>query len=231
MNADNRIVAERLTRVLGRRYAVKDVDIDWLPGTITAVIGPNGAGKSTILGLVAGRIASSQGTVGYGDASNNTVPRKNIGYLSHASFLYRALTCRENIQLAADLHGMNDSSRVDEVLGRVGLAEHGNRFVSELSRGMVQRLAIGRVLLSNPGILLLDEPTTGLDEAGRAWLTDTLKDLAQRGCTVVVVSHQRGFLQGLATHALVLRRGRPQFSGEVTEAGGWDGLFQEYFGS
>ncbi len=228
MTGHHRIVADGLTRVFGRRYAVRDVSFDWKPGAVTAVVGANGAGKSTVLGIVAGRLAASQGSVRYGEAQEESPPRNAMGFLSHASFLYRGLTCRENLQLVSELHRLTGPSRVDDVLQRVGLKDHGNRLVSELSRGMVQRLAIGRVLLPNPGILLLDEPTTGLDDGGRRWLAETLQSLAAEERTVVVVSHHRTFLTGMAQHALVLRRGRSMFQGEASEAGGWDALFREY---
>ena len=232
MTASNAVQVDGLTRIYGHRYALRDVSFQWSPGNVVAVVGANGAGKSTLLGILSGRLGASQGSVRFG-AENKSVRdcREWVGYLSHASFLYEALTCRENITLVADLHGMSDSGRVQHLLEHVGLAAHADRPVHDLSRGMVQRLSIARVLLPNPRIVLLDEPTTGLDERGRAWLADTLRALAAEGVLVVIASHSRAFLSGLATHALVLKRGRLVISESMDGDESWAKLFEEHVGT
>jgi heme ABC exporter ATP-binding subunit CcmA len=232
MTPPDTVQAEGLTCVYGHRYALKDVSFEWSSGTVAAVVGANGAGKTTLLGILAGRLGATHGQVLYGEEKRSVRDcRAWVGYLSHASFLYEALTCRENLLLVADLHGLTDKDRVDSLLERVGLAPHANRPVSDLSRGMVQRLSIARVLLPSPRVVLLDEPTTGLDESGRNWLAETLRSLAADGVLVALASHSRSFLSDLATHALVLKRGRVTFSGAMDGSDAWVNLFGEHLGT
>lgn len=168
MTSLNAVQVHELTCVYDHRYALKGVSFEWSSGTVTGVVNANGAGKTTLLGILANRLSTTHGQVLYGEEKRSVRDcRTWVGYLSHASFLYEALTCRENLLLVTDLHGLTDKDRVDSLLERVGLTPHANRPVSDLSRGMVQRLSIARVLLPAPRVMLLNEPTTGLDEEGR----------------------------------------------------------------
>jgi heme ABC exporter ATP-binding subunit CcmA len=198
-----------LTRVFGRRYAIRNVTFSLGRGTITAIIGANGAGKTTVLSLLARRMRPTSGEISFDGKvlTHESERRRACGYHSHATMLYGALTARENMDLVAGLHQIEDAP-VADVLSRIGLAKHADRFVRTFSRGMQQRLALGRLFLTEPDIWLLDEPASGLDTAGQSWLVGELKAQASAGKIIALTSHNREFASELATHVLALNRGR-----------------------
>jgi len=226
------VQAVSLSRRYGLRYALRDASFDLPAGEITAVIGGNGAGKTTAFNLLAGLIKPTSGSFEVRLAppnSEGSAPTVKCGYLSHDSFLYGALTAVENLALVARLHGV-DQTLVLPVLERVGLQKRGNARVSTFSRGMVQRLALGRLLLIQPAVWLLDEPATGLDEAGRKWLAREVTALAENGKVVAFASHHRDLVGQLATHAVVLAQGRIVHSAKVESADEIRELFREHIG-
>jgi ABC-type multidrug transport system ATPase subunit len=164
-------------------------------------VGPNGAGKTTLLRVLAGLLRASGGTV---------ERRGNVGMVAHYSMLYDALTARENLRFFGRLYGTAAAGRVDELLALMGLSTVGDERVGAFSRGMTQRLAIARALLSDPEILLLDEPLTGLDDASLAKVLDVLGELRARGRALLIASHQLAELMGVVTTVGVLARGRLQ---------------------
>ncbi len=224
------VEAVDLTRTYGRRYALKKASFEMTAGTVTAVIGHNGAGKTTAFNLLARRIRPTSGEVLFDGrpATHAEDHRRACGFLSHHSFLYSALTARENLALTAGLYRQAGPD-VDGVLARVGLRTAGERTVQQFSRGMVQRLALGRLLLVDPDVWLLDEPASGLDEAGRKWLADEVIALREANKVVALSSHSRRLVSRLATHAVVLSKGRVAFSGPVAD-GQIDALFAEHIG-
>ncbi len=230
MTAIQRVQAVELTRTYGRRYALKKADFALDAGRITAVIGPNGAGKTTSFNLLARRITPTSGSVLFdGQVATLAAEHRRIcGYLSHSSFLYSALTARENLELIGGLYGVQLEG-VPTILERIGLTRAADRPVRQFSRGMVQRLAIGRLLLVDPDVWLLDEPASGLDQAGRDWLADEIRQLAQVGKIVALSSHSRTLVQSLATDAVVLKQGRVVFGGPVADDRITE-LFSEYIG-
>ena len=225
------VEAVELTRSYGRRYALKKANFSLQAGTVTAIIGQNGAGKTTAFDMLAARRAPSGGEVRF---DGEVVPdgpdrRRAVGYLSHASFLYGTLTARENLELVAGLYRVADPP-IDPVLERVGLSRAANRQARHFSRGMVQRLALGRLLLANPDIWLLDEPASGLDEAGRTWLGREIDALMDAGRVVALSSHSRSLVGALASHVVVLKRGRVVHTGPVDGPDHIDALFREHIG-
>jgi ABC-type multidrug transport system ATPase subunit len=227
-----RVEALDLTRAYRRRFALRKACFTMDSGTITAVIGHNGAGKTTAFNLMARRIKPTSGTVLFDgrEATHAQEHRRACGFLSHHSFLYSALSARENLQLVADLYRLPDAdARITDVLERIGLSSTGIRAVQVFSRGMVQRLALGRLLLVDPDVWLLDEPASGLDQGGRNWLSDEVRRLAGRGKILALSSHSRTLVSSLATHAVVLSKGRVVFSGPVAD-GDVERLFAEYIG-
>ena len=190
------------TRGLGRAFGDRDVlrnlDLEVPHGGFLVITGRNGSGKSTLLTIIAGLLAPTAGTIEVG------VPRGRVGYLAHDSLLYRELTARENLELYARLYRVPDrASRIDETLERFGLAGFAHARAGSFSRGMTQRLALGRMLLHRPELVLLDEPHASLDAEGAVLLESTLDDLAG-SATVVVSSHEPERLERLATLRLRL---------------------------
>jgi heme exporter protein A len=204
---DGVIVCAGLVRRFGERAALDAVDLHVGEGEFVLVTGPNGAGKTTLLRVLATVLRPSGGAVRVG---GHELPRAAdrarplVGYVAHGPLTYPGLTARENLELYAALYGV-PADRVGPALERVGLDARGGDLVSEFSRGMGQRLALARACLHGPALLLLDEPTAGLDAEGRDLLREVL---AEPGRTVVVSTHEPGWFDGLATTEVHLRDGR-----------------------
>jgi heme exporter protein A len=211
------IELEGLGRRFGERTALRDVTLALPAGATLVVLGPNGAGKSTLLRVLAGLLRPHAGAVrilGHALPDEGWRVRGRIGLLAHEPMLYRDLTPRENLRFHARLHGVA-ASRIDEVLEAVGMADRGDDPVAVLSRGMVQRVAVARVILHDPELLLLDEPFANLDPAAN----DLLQPLVGRasGRTRVVTSHDPAGGLADADLALGLRGGRPAICAPAVE--------------
>ena len=187
---DPLLVAEALTRRYGYRRVFGDVTFSVRRGEVLALLGPNGAGKTTLLRVLAGLLRPSGGSV-----TRNGI----VGLVAHHSMVYDALTARENLAFAANLWGVTDAARVDELLDRLGLLRWQDQRVATFSRGMTQRLAIARALVHQPEVLLLDEPFYGLDDPGVTDVARLLTELVGQGRSIVLVTHQLERLIQLAT--------------------------------
>jgi heme ABC exporter ATP-binding subunit CcmA len=196
-----------LVRRFGKRAALDGLDLRVGEGEFVLVTGPNGAGKTTLLRVLATVLRPSAGAVSVG---GHELPRAAdrarplVGYVAHGPLTYPGLSARENLALYAALYGVPDE-RVGPALDRVGLGARGADIVSEFSRGMAQRLALARACLHGPALLLLDEPTAGLDADGRDLLREVLRE---PGRTVIVSTHEPGWFDGLATTEVPIRDGR-----------------------
>lgn len=208
------IELDGLERRYGERVALTGVSVRVEPGQTLAVLGGNGAGKTTLLQVLAGLLRPHGGRAVVLDAELPGERWKlpgRVGYLGHEPLLYRELSARENLRYHARLHGV-DRGRVDVVLDAVGMQRRAEDPVRELSRGMVQRVAVARAVLHEPDLLLLDEPRANLDPAG----VEQLEPLIGRasGRTRVLVSHHvRGALAE-ADLVLRLKQGQPAPAGE-----------------
>ena len=202
------IELDGLERRYGERVALAGVSVRVEPGQTLAVLGGNGAGKTTLLRVLAGLLRPHRGTARVLDADLPAerwkLPGK-VGYLGHEPLLYRELSGRENLRYHARLHGVAEA-RVAIVLGQVGMERRADDPVRELSRGMVQRIAVARAVLHEPPLLLLDEPRANLDPAA-AELLDPLIGRAS-GRTRVLVSHDVEGALAEADLVLRLKRGR-----------------------
>jgi heme exporter protein A len=178
-----------LVRRFGERLALNGIDLDVAAGETVLVTGPNGAGKTTLLRVLSTVLRATSGEV---QVAGRALPREAraarplIGYAGHDPLVYPGLTARENLDLYASLYDL-DGTAAAAALARVELEERSGDLASELSRGMLQRLSLARATLHNPSVLLLDEPTTGLDSGGQQVL-DRL--LAEGRMTVVIASHE-----------------------------------------
>jgi len=203
------IELDGLERRYGERVALADVTVRVEAGQTLAVLGGNGAGKTTLLRVLAGLLRPHGGRVrvlGADLPAERWQLPGQVGYLGHEPLLYRDLSGRENLRYHARLHGV-PQERVATVLGQVGMERRGDDPVRELSRGMVQRVAVARAILHEPPLLLLDEPRANLDPAA-AELLEPLVGRAS-GRTRVLVSHDVAGALAEADVVLRLKRGRP----------------------
>ena len=192
------IAARGLGRSFGEKRVLRDLDLDVAERDLLLVTGPNGSGKSTLLALCAGLLAPTAGEL------EVAVERGRIGYLAHEPLVYRELTALENLDLYGRLYRVAERrERIGMLLERFGLWEARRAPVSSFSRGMQQRLALCRVLLHDPALLLLDEPYAGLDEAGAELLDAELGALAGRR-TLLLATHDPDRVGRLATGRLAL---------------------------
>lgn len=197
--------------------AVDGVSFSIAPGICFGLLGPNGAGKTTFLRILASLSRPSLGSVkvaGYPLPNESAKVRARLGVVSHLPLLYPDLTAEENLDFYARMYGINNRHvRITEVLQMVGLEPRRRDLVRTFSRGMQQRLAIGRAILHDPDVVLFDEPYTGLDQDASEMLDEVLRSVAAKGRTVVMTSHDLARAEDLATRFDVLSRGAIAASG------------------
>lgn len=202
------LVCRGVARQFGRRRVLRDVSFEAYAGEVFALLGPNGSGKTTLLGVLSTLAEPSRGEVIYPDAAGLDSPRRLFGVLGHEPQLYGDLTARENLEFFARLAGIEDvPSAVTHALHHARLADRADDFVERFSRGMRQRLAFERVLLTSPRILLLDEPFTGLDDESAHRMVARLGAVRDRGTLVVLATHDLLLVEGLVDRAWIIRQG------------------------
>ena len=215
------IAISALTKRFGFTTALDDIDLQLEQGEFLALFGPNGAGKSTLLNILSTLSSPTSGTVrllGYDPAKHGEQIRASIGVLSHHPLLIPTLTASENLKFYAQMFGIQQfNQRIEELLKQVGLFEQRSQIVETFSRGMQQRLAIARAILHKPGMLLLDEPFTGLDQDGIALLKQILRDFRQKGKTIIMTDHD--FPRGLelCTKVAIVNHGELMFCSDSSE--------------
>jgi len=199
-----------LTRVVkrfGPVTAVRKVSLTIEKGQFLTLFGPNGAGKTTLLQLIAQLSKPTSGTLIFFDRDTLQL-RRLIGYVSHQSLVYGQLSGFENLHFFARLYGLSEpAARATSMLEKMDLSRARNQLVATYSSGMKQRLTLGRALLHEPQLLLLDEPYAGLDQHGSRLLTDVLRQLKEQGRTVILITHNLTEGLTLADRVLIMRRG------------------------
>ena len=192
----------------GGLYALRRISVEIAAGECVVFAGRNGSGKTTLLRIAARLVRASSGVVTYtGGRAGNSEPAA-LGFVAHATMVYDELTAEENLLLFAKLQGITEpAARAEALLREVGLLERRSSLVRTFSRGMRQRVAIARALLNEPSVLLLDEPATGLDPQGIAWLADSLRRLRDAGRTILMSLHGESEISALATRAIRLDAG------------------------
>lgn len=205
------IAVKKLVKRFGLKTVLRGVDFSVQPGEFVALLGPNGAGKTTFLRILAALSRPTLGEVsiaGYKLPDEAAQVRARLGVVSHLSLLYNDLTAEENLRFYARMYDVeNSSTRIAAVLAMIGLEARRRDLVRTYSRGMQQRLAIGRAVLHDPQIMLLDEPYTGLDQDASSMLDAALKAVAAEGRTIVMTSHDLARAEELATRFDILSRG------------------------
>ncbi len=222
--------AVALTRRFGKRVALSDVSFELARGELTAIIGPNGAGKTTLLSILAGALPPTDGEVRLSepqrprgrDPGRRGLPRGSVGWVPQQPALYSKLSVAENLRLFARLESLADpEAAVARMLEQTGLADRHGDQVGKLSGGNQQRVNIAIGLLSEPTVLLLDEPSSSLDPRQRARLWEFIAELAKLGTSVLYSTHDVHEAQQHADRVLALEDGRLVFAGSPAEMD-WD---------
>jgi iron(III) transport system ATP-binding protein len=209
------LVVTGLNKSFGSQAVLEGVDLTVPAGSLTAILGPSGSGKTTLLRVIAGFEPADSGTVALGELivdgdDHERVPseRRNIGYVPQEGSLFPHLTVARNIGFGLPRRA-RDGERVDELLEMIGMDGLGRRYPHQLSGGQQQRVALARALAGRPGLILLDEPFSGLDASLRSTVrADVLALLKQTGTTALLVTHDQDEALSMADHVAVIRRGR-----------------------
>lgn len=217
------IEVKNLTKRFGHKVVLRGLDFLVNQGDFVALLGPNGAGKTTFLRILASLSRPLTGLVriaGYELPAQASAVRKRLGFVSHLPLLYGDLTAEENLSFFGQIYAIPDlQTRMNEVLSLVGLQKRRRDLVRTYSRGMQQRLAIGRAVLHDPEVILFDEPHTGLDQDACTMLDEVLKGVAGRGRTIVITSHDLGRVSQLAKRFDILSKGKIIASSQHTNLG------------
>jgi len=214
------IEVRNVTKIYGPVRALVGVSCEFLPGSLTTIQGPNGSGKSTLLSIVGTLTRPTSGTVDHGFLGRGrAVVRRELGWVGHESLCYLDLTGKQNIELAARLHAVDARAACARVAERLDLGAFFGRPMRTCSRGQRQRIALARALVNGPRLLLLDEPTTGLDQASCGRLAAVMADELSRGTTIVMVTHDAAFAGALGGRTVALERGRSVQARETAAAG------------
>ena len=201
--------------------AINGLDIEIRQGTITGLLGPNGAGKSTLMKMLLGHLYPTAGTIEVlGKNPRNIKIKERIGYLPERTSFYTNLTATETLNFFAKLLGLPNNVakvRIAQLLNMVGLNDIGRRLVGEFSNGMRKRLGLAQALLNDPDLLLLDEPTAGMDPVGCREIKDLILTLGKRGKTILLTTHLLADVQDVSDTILILYGGRLQAAGPINE--------------
>jgi len=205
-----------ITKFYGRIQALDNVSFSVPSGSVFGILGPNGSGKTTMLGIVMDILKPTSGTFDFFGKPATSTQRKDIGTLLETPNFYHYLSGERNLAIAAEIKGKGRED-IHTVLEKVNLSERRTSKFSTYSLGMKQRLAIASALLGNPGILIFDEPTNGLDPVGIAEIRELIKRLASEGKTIIMASHLLDEVEKVCTHVAILKRGKLLTSGPVDE--------------
>ncbi|BDD12409.1 ABC transporter ATP-binding protein (plasmid) [Fulvitalea axinellae] len=207
--------AKGLSKRYGSLLALTDFGLELKSGQVYGVLGPNGSGKTTALGILLGTLSKNSGEYSwFGQAENDPKQRRKIGAMLEAPSFNPNLSGVNNLKIVADIKSL-PYSEVLRVLGIVGLGDWGDKAFGLYSLGMKQRLALAVALLGSPEVLILDEPTNGLDPTGIAEVRDIIKSVSETGVTILLASHLLDEVQKVCTHTLVLSKGQTLYSGTV----------------
>lgn len=201
--------------------AVDHLDLRVEAGQVYGLLGPNGSGKSTTIKMILGLLEPTQGTCAvFGVSSTRVEARREVGYLPESPYFYRHLTGRELVHFYARMCGMPRAAlpaRVSEVIALVGLSEAADRRVGTYSKGMLQRIGLAQALVHDPRLLILDEPTAGVDPVGSAAMAELILRLKAQGKTVLITSHLLGQIEDICDRVAILDRGRLMVEGAVPD--------------
>lgn len=206
-----------LTKKFGYLTAVKDLSFNIEKGNVYGILGPNGSGKSTTLGIVLNVVNRSGGTFSwFGGTTSTHQALKKVGAIIERPNFYPYMTAAQNLKLVCKIKEVPED-KIDEKLELVGLLDRKNSKFQTFSLGMKQRLAIASALLNDPEILILDEPTNGLDPQGIHQIREIIKKVAAQGTTILLASHLLDEVEKVCSHVIILRKGEKLYSGRVDD--------------
>jgi ABC-2 type transport system ATP-binding protein len=206
---------QNLTKNYGKIKAVNNLSFEIQKGHVYGILGPNGSGKSTTLGIILNVVNKTSGNFSwFGGALNTHQALKKVGAIIERPNFYPYMTAKQNLKLVCKIKEISDT-KIDERLDQVNLLDRKNDKFKTFSLGMKQRLAIASALLNNPEILILDEPTNGLDPQGIHEIRSIIKDIAAKGTTILLASHLLDEVEKVCTHVVVIRKGVKLYSGPV----------------
>ena len=211
---------EAVEHAFGDRVALGGVSLSVTPGVITGLLGPNGAGKTTLMRILLGVLTPDRGEVRYDGVVVDERVRRVWGYMPQERGLYPAMPAGEQVAYFGRLHGLtrpDATGRARDLLAELGLADRWGDRTDKLSGGMQQRLQLATALVHDPDVVILDEPFNGLDPVAVESLSQTLRQRADRGCTVLFSSHQLDLVQNLCEQIVMIDRGRTVLEGDVAE--------------
>ena len=208
---------KNLNKKYGYLQAVSNLSLDIQKGNVYGILGPNGSGKSTTLGIVLNVVNRTSGSYSwFGGSMDTHQALKKVGAIIERPNFYPYMTAEQNLQLVCKIKNIKPE-KVIEKLTLVGLVDRKNSKFSTFSLGMKQRLAIASALLNDPEILILDEPTNGLDPQGIHQIRDIIRQIAAQGTTILLASHLLDEVEKVCSHVLVLQKGKILYSGAVNE--------------
>ncbi len=214
---DNVLSIKNLYKNYGKIKAVSDLSLNVPEGSVFGILGPNGSGKTTTLGIILDVINPTSGTYEWFRNFTKKENRQKIGSILETPAFYPYLSALRNLKIIADIKGI-DYGNINNVLKIVGLYERRDYNFSTYSLGMKQRLAVASALLCDPMVMVLDEPTNGLDPQGIAEIREVIKNIAKQGKTVILASHLLDEVQKVCTHFAVLNYGNLMYNGSVDVA-------------
>ncbi len=209
------LTVSNLTKKFGYLTAVKDLSFSIEKGNVYGILGPNGSGKSTTLGIVLNVVNPTSGSFSWFDGNTTTHDAlKKVGAIIERPNFYPYMSALQNLKLVCKIKGVS-KDKIEDTLQLVGLWERRNSKFKTYSLGMKQRLAIASALLNDPEILILDEPTNGLDPQGIHQIRQIIKKIASQGTTILLASHLLDEVEKVCTHVVILRKGEKIYAGKV----------------
>lgn len=227
----NNVILEtkKLSKKFQKQYAANEISISVSQNSIYGLLGPNGAGKSTLLKMIVGMLNPTSGEIIFDGHRWSRKDLQVIGSLIESAPLYENLTAKDNLKVRTIVLGLPDS-RIEEVLNIVGLEDTGKKRTGQFSMGMKQRLGIAIALLNNPKLLILDEPTNGLDPFGIQDLRNLIKSFPEKNITVILSSHILSEVEQVADHIGIISGGILGYEGKLKEGEDLEKLFVEIAG-
>ncbi|CAM1349569.1 ABC transporter ATP-binding protein [Tenacibaculum crassostreae] len=217
---------QNLDKKYGKVHAVNNLSFDIQKGNVYGILGPNGSGKSTTLGIILNVVNKTSGNFSWFDGKLSTHEAlKKVGAIIERPNFYPYMTAVQNLELICKIKGVS-KDKIEEKLKVVNLYDRRNSKFKTYSLGMKQRLAIASALLNDPEILILDEPTNGLDPQGIHEIRQIIKDIAKNGTTILLASHLLDEVEKVCSHVVVIRNGVKLYSGRVDEMTASNGFFE-----